>query len=514
MGCLAVSQHFFFGQGRGIDPDAARYIAAVQQADGAGLEGGVKLAINAFVVGCKKDGLWDAIKASCIMAGARTLSGALVPLKGAAPTNNNFISGDYDRMVGLIGNGSTKYLNSNRNNATDPQDNKHAAVYATTRNTEDSARAYVGATTTGSGGDTQFFSSNTALSKLLSRVNNAATVTSIGNLHASNGFLGVSRNTSLTYTARGSGTNETLTATSATPENLNYFIFSRNLGGITDLYSNGRLTFYSIGEYLDLAKLESRLTSLMAAYRAAIADADALAYIAAVEAADGQALEDGVRTAINTFVVGCKVDNIWAAIKSSCILAGARTISGALVPLKGTAPTNNNFVSGDYDRETGLVGNGTSKNLDSNRNNNADPQDNNHNAAYATAFNGNNFNFMGAAEPFGETGANTLGNNASSQCFARNRNGSSTTVTGTFATGLVGISRAAAASYTIRRSASNSTATVTSQTPSNRNVFIYGRVATTYAPCRLAFYSIGESLDLAKLDARVATLITDYGAAI
>jgi len=72
------------------------------------------------------------------------------------------------------------------------------------------------------------------------------------------------------------------------------------------------------------------------------------AYIAAVEAADGQALESGVKTAITNFVAGCRADGIWNAIKASCILAGARTLSGALVPLVGTAPTNFNFW-GDAD---------------------------------------------------------------------------------------------------------------------------------------------------------------------
>jgi hypothetical protein len=45
--------------------------------------------VNAFVKGCKADGIWSAIKASCILAGADTLAGALVPLVGAAPTNFN-----------------------------------------------------------------------------------------------------------------------------------------------------------------------------------------------------------------------------------------------------------------------------------------------------------------------------------------------------------------------------------------------------------------------------------------
>ena len=75
---------FLGGMGGGVayDTDAAAYITAVETADGQALETAVADAINAFVVGCKADGIWDAIKASCIMAGARTLNGALVPLVG------------------------------------------------------------------------------------------------------------------------------------------------------------------------------------------------------------------------------------------------------------------------------------------------------------------------------------------------------------------------------------------------------------------------------------------------
>jgi hypothetical protein len=113
-------------------------------------------------------------------------------------------------------------------------------------------------------------------------------------------------------------------------------------------------------------------------------DADVLAYVLAVEAADGDRLEDGVISAYESFITGCKGDGIWSAIKASCILAGARTISGALVPLVGSAPTNNNFVPGDYNRKTGLKGDGTNKNITTNRLNNADPQNSKHIAVYRT----------------------------------------------------------------------------------------------------------------------------------
>jgi hypothetical protein len=89
------------------------------------------IAINTFVKGCKTDGTWDAIKACCIMAAWDGLDGALYPLKGTAPTNFNFVSGDYNRETGLVGDGSTKYLDSNRNNNADPQNSQHMALYIT-----------------------------------------------------------------------------------------------------------------------------------------------------------------------------------------------------------------------------------------------------------------------------------------------------------------------------------------------------------------------------------------------
>ena len=106
------------------DPDAAAYLDAVGVADGQSLEPATRIAVNTFVEGCKSDGIWDAVKACCIMAGARTLNGALVPLVGPAPDNFNFvgIGTDYDRAAGLLGNATTKYLESNYAFPTDLQE--------------------------------------------------------------------------------------------------------------------------------------------------------------------------------------------------------------------------------------------------------------------------------------------------------------------------------------------------------------------------------------------------------
>ena len=244
-------------------------------------------------------------------------------------------------------------------------------------------------------------------------------------------------------------------------------------------------------------------------------DTDAGDYIQRVEGASGdnQALEPATRQAINNFVIGCKQDGIWNAIKASCILSGARTLNGALQPLVGTAPTNFNFVSGDYNRKTGLVGNGSTKYLDSNRNNNADPQNSNHNALYITNMGGGTEVYMGSDPPTGSTGANNIG--TAGIVFFRSRCASNGGKSGVTAPTLLGTARSAFGSYLFRSNGVYNTQSTNSETPFNGNMTIFASGGTGYrTTARLAFYSIGESLDLALLDARVTALITAFGVAI
>jgi len=245
-------------------------------------------------------------------------------------------------------------------------------------------------------------------------------------------------------------------------------------------------------------------------------DDDASTYIEAVETADTQALETGVRYAINDFVIGCKNDGIWDAIKASCILAGARTLAGALVPLVGTAPTNVNFVAGDYDRETGLKGNEINKYLDSNRNNNADPQNDYSLTTYVTEIPvSNSPSFLLASSNF-YTGSTAIGYSADESLFFRHRNGNADVEGQTNLDGFIGISRATSTEYTARFGGANTTYARASQAPypTTITVFTEGLNLSFKTNARLSFYSIGESLDLALLDTRVSDLITAIGAAI
>jgi hypothetical protein len=256
--------------------------------------------------------------------------------------------------------------------------------------------------------------------------------------------------------------------------------------------------------------------AFLAAVSAPALDPDAAAYIAAVEAADTQALEPAVRAAINDFVVGCKADGIWAAIKASCILAGARTLTGALVPLVGAAPTNFNFASGDYNRKTGLVGDGSTKRLDSNRSNNADPQNSRHLCGYFTTM-------LGLDNALGGSGTSTTGGRTLlwigglGITFASVQNTTFPARGVPAAPSFIGMSRSSSTDTILRSGGSQSTDATASMTPSSDNISIFALTAPTpglYSAARMAFYSIGESLDLALLDARVTTLINAFAAAI
>jgi hypothetical protein len=242
-----------------IDPDAAVYLSRVEAADGQTLEPAVRTAVEAFIVGCKSDGIWNAIKASCILAGARTLTGALVPLVGTAPTNFNFVSGDYNRKTGLVGNGTTKYLNSNRNNNADPQDDRHLSVYMSTPPSSDGV-VIMGCT--GATGRSAFVKVGGTVIRLANSVGvppNFATLAS--------GFLGGTRTSASATQGRNGGQTITGSDVSQTPVSLNLGVFANESGGTA---INARLAFYSIGESLDLALLDARVTTLINAFAAAI----------------------------------------------------------------------------------------------------------------------------------------------------------------------------------------------------------------------------------------------------
>jgi hypothetical protein len=258
------------------DPDATAYITAVEAADTAagqsgGLETATKIAIHSFVKGCKVDGTWSAIKASCILAGARTLAGALVPLAGTAPTNvGPFTSGDYNRKTGLVGNGTSKYLNSNRLLTADPQNSIHLSVWISTVTTSGAGSypIYIGGSAAGGVPATHIgrLENNGGL---FSR-NRSTGFAPYAGSGTNTGLLGMARSNSADYTFRTGGSSTNSPQTSSASENTNVGVFGLLTNNVPDSYANARLAFYSIGESLNLALLDTRVTALITAFGVAI----------------------------------------------------------------------------------------------------------------------------------------------------------------------------------------------------------------------------------------------------
>ena len=241
-------------------------------------------------------------------------------------------------------------------------------------------------------------------------------------------------------------------------------------------------------------------------------DRDAIGYLRAVEEADGAYLETSVKIAINNLVSGLKADNLWESMASTCLLSGPRTLAGALVPLKGDAPTAYGFVDGDYDRE-GLTGDGSSY-LDSNRANDADPQNNHHLAAYCSS------GTLSAGEYIiGTTDTATpTFSLAGYRAYSRSTGAEGALGGGA---GLYAVSRSSGSGFSYTQASGSVTfvgkASVAISISQNSLVFAYANgsgSASGVSNDKISFYSIGTSLDLAKLDSHVSAYVTAIGAAL
>ena len=243
------------------DSDCLTYLAAVAAADGAGVETGVATAVDTFFSRIKADGLFDAIKASCILCGARTITGALVPMAGAAPTpQGGWASGDYSRTAGLKGDGAALYLDSNRADNASPDDDNHMAVYHSAGGdfggligvrTDDGAATFHG---------THMFQNPTSQT---SRNRSTGFVTHSANDGTVSTFSGISRSSSASYLHRSQGTSDTVSQSSdVSARTINVRVFGRGHDLVQNLF-NGSIAFYSIGTSLDLEALDTAVTNLI-----------------------------------------------------------------------------------------------------------------------------------------------------------------------------------------------------------------------------------------------------------
>lgn len=256
--------------GSEYDFDALQYINNVEAIDEQPLEKTTKKAISNFVVGCKVDGNWNAIESCCIFAGARTLNGGLVPLKGPNLSNNAFITSDYNRKTGLKGNGTTKYLNTNYFFNSNQSEDIHASVVFTERSSG-IERSALGVRNT-SGSSTLAMIFGNSVSFLTFALTSTVIGASIGTI-LENKLFGLKRDPSNGFLISCFGSdgaiNSTLGFSPLSVDTSNSVLVfatrSSTTGAITTLY-NGRIFFYSVGRNVDLQKLNNRTNALMSAF--------------------------------------------------------------------------------------------------------------------------------------------------------------------------------------------------------------------------------------------------------
>jgi len=358
-------------------------------ADGAGVETGVAVAVDAFVRDSKALGVWDSIRASCVLAGARTLAGALVPLKNEGP-----------ELVDI-------------DNLPTPE---------------------------------------------------------ISDLSGSAGEWDAATRTMSSPTVGGSVSYPRFRFYYADmPSGKQYAISGRLTGDVS------HVNFVRAGASGDLAAING----------------------------------DGTFSAtLNASGAGGVVFIINGTLAPTSVTIESLSIREVIA-----APTNvaDGFVEGDYSRTAGLTGDGATTYLDSGRDSNDDPQNDQHVAVYSTTIASGNDSLLGADNV--EIGTTVLQKNGG-RCRSTTFSASALTP----AAGFAGFSRNAGSSYHFRTNGENEETFISSQSPGGSSLLVFARdtdPVSGFSDPTMAFYSIGTSLGsnpavgLADLDTAVTNLMAD-----
>jgi hypothetical protein len=166
-------------------------------------------------------------------------------------------------------------LDTGRRDNEDSQNSAHLSVYASTASTSgaNTYSAYAGA-----GNNLNSFRVVYRYNSFIGAGNLSAT--SVYNRSASRldvagvdytGFIATTRSSGSTLAGRAAQINAgPIASTSNAPAGVNIVIFGENANGVVGGRTNARLAFYSIGEALDLALLDARVTALVNALAVAI----------------------------------------------------------------------------------------------------------------------------------------------------------------------------------------------------------------------------------------------------
>ncbi|HYE30556.1 MAG TPA: hypothetical protein VEH27_03945 [Methylomirabilota bacterium] len=240
-----------------FNPETVDYRDRLVAAGGTISDSSLK-AIEKFVRDCKNDLIWDKLLEVGPFAGDN-LTAALVKLKHqgqSALTNVNFISGDYQERGsngGLLGNASTKYLNTGMNAQSLP-DNGHLSFYLREDVVSAGNRVLLGARVTT---DQYWLGSQIPASEI--RALYGGTVSTLQGSAITKGFYLCSRLSSTNFALYRDGglLNATSSAVVHAKPNADILVFGYTTNGSPGAHLGSRGSFYSIGHGLTASESQA-----------------------------------------------------------------------------------------------------------------------------------------------------------------------------------------------------------------------------------------------------------------
>ena len=445
---------------------------------------------------------WDDMLTSASFVGVG-IQGITVPLRDGmtALTNNNFVAGDLNQLIGLKGDGSTKYLDTGYIDSDLAQNNGSLSVYVDTPSSINGT-FYAGTTSAGNTG--------TFLRRRVTnpQLNVHGFLVDVGTAII-DGLVGVSRTSSTSVNARTNQTNYSFTDTSTTPTSDALQIFARQSTSISD----PRLATYHAGPALNLATLEGLQETLLAEIAGIGFSTEAANYFSRlVNAGDTTFL--AYRQPLANYIDSLVAlgGAYWDDMESAASFVGVG-IQGITVPLRDgmTVPTQYNFVAGDLSQLTGLKGDGSTKEIATGIFDNQIAQNDGSISIYQTEAITNNQNYSIGTGYYPSIQGGTFVRDLGNTIQVPIHGGLISQGTG-WVSGLIGGSRSSSTTQTQRTNQTNYVFSSTSKTPQTAEAFVFKAGSSPRTNPRLATYHIGPALDLATLEGLQDTLITEIAA--
>jgi len=197
-------------------------------------------AVNQYVLDLKAiSGHWDTITQLVVFAGATTVAGGLVPIKGLTPTHSNLDAADFALKTGVTGNGTDEHIVTGYTGASFSQNSIHAYALVTAAPTA-GVRPIFGYNGTGTGALGLVWNTN---SRCNSATSSAFTGTSLGG-------YGLSRGSSANYDRMVADSVTSITQTSQAPSGTRSLLVlarSQSIANTPDAWFDGRILVWACG---------------------------------------------------------------------------------------------------------------------------------------------------------------------------------------------------------------------------------------------------------------------------